>query len=53
MESDISTKHQTENTGDMPAEEFRKFGYQLIDWIAEYMSTVQSMPVLPDEPGNM
>ena len=54
MESDISTKHQTENTGDMPEDEFRKYGYQLIDWIAEYMSTVQSMPVLPNvKPGDI
>jgi len=34
--------------GDMPKEEFRKFGYQLVDWIAEYLNTVEQRPVLPD-----
>jgi aromatic-L-amino-acid/L-tryptophan decarboxylase len=33
--------------GDMPKEEFRKFGHQLVDWMAEYLDTVEQRPVLP------
>jgi aromatic-L-amino-acid decarboxylase len=32
---------------DMPSEEFKKYGYQLIDWIADYLDNVESKPVLP------
>ncbi len=35
-----------DNTGDMPVEEFKKYGYQLIDWIADYFSNIESLPVL-------
>ncbi len=34
------------NNGDMPVEEFRKYGYQLIDWIADYLNNLESLPVL-------
>ncbi len=41
------------NNGDMPVEEFRKFGHQLIDWAADYIKDIESYPVLssvtPDE----
>ena len=33
--------------GDMPPEEFRKYGHQLIDWIADYFNNIESYPVLP------
>ncbi len=40
--------------GDMPKEEFRKYGRQLIDWIACYLENVESYPVIPDiEPGKI
>ena len=30
----------------MTPEEFRKFGHQLTDWIAEYCATVAERPVM-------
>ncbi len=40
--------------GDMPKEEFRKFGYQLIDWVADYLEQVEDLPVLAQiEPGEL
>jgi aromatic-L-amino-acid/L-tryptophan decarboxylase len=37
---------------DMSAEEFRKYGYQVVDWIAEYLSHPENHPVLAQvEPG--
>ncbi len=35
-----------DNFGDMPPEEFRKYGHQLIDWIADYFKNIESYPVL-------
>jgi aromatic-L-amino-acid decarboxylase len=38
--------------GDMPAEEFRRYGYELVDWIARYFEHVDEFPVLSQvEPG--
>jgi aromatic-L-amino-acid/L-tryptophan decarboxylase len=40
--------------GDMPPEEFRKFGHQLVDWVADYLDHVEQYPVLPDvQPGDI
>jgi aromatic-L-amino-acid decarboxylase len=43
-------------TGDMPAEEFRRYGYEIVDWIANYFENIESYPVLsqvePDWIGN-
>ncbi len=40
--------------GDMPVNEFRKYGYQLIDWIADYLENIENIPVLPNiEPGSI
>ena len=40
--------------GDMPPEEFRKYGYELIDWVANYLENVGSFPVLPNiKPGDI
>jgi aromatic-L-amino-acid decarboxylase len=40
--------------GDMGKEEFRRFGHQLIDWIAEYLDRVDALPVLSQiEPGDL
>lgn len=42
------------NIGDMPKDEFTKYGYQLIDWIADYLQNVESYPVLPNiKPGDI
>ncbi len=32
--------------GDMPTEDFRKFGYQIIDQLADYFDTMETYPVL-------
>jgi len=38
--------------GDMPAEEFRRYGYELVDWIANYFENIDDFPVLSQvEPG--
>ena len=40
--------------GDMPAEEFKEYGYKLIDWIAEYLTDVEKYPVVPNiKPGDI
>jgi aromatic-L-amino-acid decarboxylase len=40
--------------GDMSKEEFRRFGHELIDWIAEYLETVEDLPVMSQiEPGDL
>ncbi|MCS6807472.1 MAG: pyridoxal-dependent decarboxylase [Bacteroidota bacterium] len=38
--------------GDMPPDEFRRHAYAVSDWIAEYLSRLERMNVLPDtQPG--
>lgn len=38
--------------GDMPPEEFRKYGHQAVDWVADYLTRVGQYPVLArTEPG--
>ncbi len=32
--------------GDMPSEDFRKYGYQIVDWIADYFDKIEKFPVL-------
>jgi aromatic-L-amino-acid decarboxylase len=40
--------------GDMSKEEFRRFGHDLIDWVAEYLEHVEDLPVLAQiEPGDL
>ncbi|MEQ1642232.1 MAG: pyridoxal-dependent decarboxylase [Pyrinomonadaceae bacterium] len=34
------------NLGDMPTEDFRKYGYEVVDWIANYFEHIGEMPVL-------
>lgn len=34
--------------GDMPTEEFKKRGYQLVDWIADYLTSIEKHSVLPN-----
>jgi aromatic-L-amino-acid decarboxylase len=39
---------------DMSPEEFRKFGYQLVDWASGYLKNIESYKVLPDvKPGEI
>jgi aromatic-L-amino-acid decarboxylase len=40
--------------GDMPAEDYRKYGHELIDWIADYLSNIETYPVIPKiKPGDI
>jgi aromatic-L-amino-acid decarboxylase len=40
--------------GDMSPEEFRRVGHELIDWIAGYFDSIESLPVLAAiEPGDL
>ena len=40
--------------GDMNKEEFRRFGHELIDWIADYFDRLEGLPVLAQiEPGDL
>jgi len=40
--------------GDMSTQEFRRFGYELIDWISNYFDRVEERPVLSQiEPGDL
>ncbi len=49
MEQKTST-----NLGDMPADEFRKYGYEIVDWIANYFETIEDLPVLSQiEPNSL
>jgi aromatic-L-amino-acid/L-tryptophan decarboxylase len=32
--------------GDMPAEDFRRFGHEIVDWIADYFERIEQLPVL-------
>src|ERR1700716_458866 len=41
-------------TGDMSAAEFRRFGHEIIDWIANYFEHIEDLPVLAQiEPGDL
>ena len=45
---------KNKNLGDMPAEEFKKYGYELVNWAANYLENVESFPVLPNiKPGDI
>ncbi len=40
--------------GDLPPEEFRRYGHQLIDWITGYLANPEQYRVLPDvKPGDI
>ena len=40
--------------GDMSPEEFRRFGHEIVDWIANYFERIEELPVLAQiEPGEL
>ena len=42
------------NLGDMSADEFRKYGREVVDWIADYFERIEEFPVLSQiEPGSL
>jgi aromatic-L-amino-acid/L-tryptophan decarboxylase len=48
------TEQETESTGDMSAEDFRKHGHQVVDWIADYLAHPERYPVLSrNQPGQL
>lgn len=41
-------------TGDMPVEEFKKYGYKVVDWMADYLKEIEKFPVLSQQkPGEI
>lgn len=43
---------ETKNLGDMSAEDFRRFGHEIVDWIAGYFENIESFPVLSQNQPN-
>lgn len=40
--------------GDMPKDDFRRFGHEVIDWIADYFERLETLPVLSqNEPNDL
>ncbi len=37
---------ESQNFGDMSSSDFRKYGYQVVDWLANYFDKMENMPVL-------
>src|SRR6202171_6433572 len=51
---DRDSPETTPPTGDMSAEEFRRFGHEIVDCIANYFEHIEELPVLPQiEPGDL
>lgn len=49
-----SPSHTNRTTGDMPAEQFRRHGHQLIDWVADFLKEIEKHPVFPNlNPGDI
>src|SRR5216683_1474684 len=41
-------------TGDMSTEDFRRYGHEIVDWIANYFEHIEELPVLAQiEPGDL
>ncbi|MDT8340166.1 MAG: pyridoxal-dependent decarboxylase [Longimicrobiales bacterium] len=38
---------ERDGTGDLPSAEFRALAHQVTDWMADYLETVEALPVLP------
>jgi aromatic-L-amino-acid decarboxylase len=52
MTEKIDPKHFAPNLGDMPPEDFRKFGYEIVDFIADYFERLEDFPVLSQNQPN-
>jgi aromatic-L-amino-acid/L-tryptophan decarboxylase len=51
---EISHTKSVATVGDMDKEEFRRFGHELVDWIAEYFDHIEELPVLSKiQPGDL
>jgi aromatic-L-amino-acid decarboxylase len=45
-ESENSKLAFAPQSGDMSAEDFRRFGYEIVDWIADYFQNIEQLPVI-------
>ncbi len=43
---------ENDNLGDMPREDFRKYGHEIVDWIADYFERLETFPVLSQNQPN-
>src|SRR5258706_10157812 len=51
---DSDSPEKAPPTGDMSAAEFRRFGHEIVDWIANYFEHIEGLPVLAQiEPGDL
>jgi aromatic-L-amino-acid decarboxylase len=51
---ELDAAQQPSATGDMDAEAFRRYGHEVVDWMADYLSNVGKYPVLSQvEPGDI
>ncbi len=46
------TDQNAPNLGDMPKEDFRRYGYEIVDWIADYFERMEHLPVLSQNQPN-
>src|SRR5678816_4492557 len=54
MPEDPMSQNAGTDFGDMDSEEFRTYGHQLIDWIADFLGAIGDIPVFPDiRPGEI
>lgn len=54
MNNDESAPVPAPELGDMKSEDFRRFGHELIDWIANYFDHIEELPVLSEiQPGEL
>lgn len=52
--SKIKSMSMSKNSLDMSSAEFKKYGYQLIDWVADYLDNIEKYPVLAQvKPGEV
>ena len=53
-EPESKTSGLSSKLGDMSAEDFRRYGHEIVDWIANYFERIEEFPVLAQiEPGEL
>lgn len=51
---DVLNQGFAPDLGDMPKEDFRRFGHEIVDWIADYFERLEDFPVLSqNEPNDL